>query len=324
MELECGECLGPESVPSPAPLYRHNFDQEVSDPKPTTNYYFTYQDALTCTSSPLTRSPSPAPKRRRHSYSVPSHPQRDASPLSAFHPLKVLTSRDIAHAICQPDHLSSTEVTAEMREEVVAWCADMTNVLALPEAIVAIAVNLFDRFLMRRPVKKLVLYPLTAACFLLACKVTMDEDIPIDEIVIRSRVSMEDMRVMEGVILNVLEWRVNVVTAHEVVADLNAMSPLPGGVERRQALQHNLLLHALLEYRFAWMRATSIGLACFLVSNAFSTGANNADHTADPMYRVAAECGVELSEVELCIPYLHACMNQLFDDIEEVNSEDGE
>ena len=195
-----------------------------------------------------------------------------------------------------------------MREEVVAWCADMTDDLDLPPAVVAVAINIFDRFLIRQKVTKSVLYPLTASCLLLACKLIMDDDIPRDDIAARSRLPLDDIYVMEAVVLSVLNWRVHVITPHEVAYELCTL--YPQHVQRRQPLLEGLLLNALLDYRLAWLRATSIGVACFILSScAMDPHPMDAKH--HPVYKLAAQCGVSLSELDYCIVCLQDSINAL-------------
>lgn len=209
-----------------------------------------------------------------------------------------------------------------MREEVVAWCGDMIADLNLPEGIIAIATNLFDRYVACQPVSKTVLYALTASCLLLACKLTLDDDVPHDVISSRSGVAVDLIHLMEGVILNVLKWDVNVVTPHEVVHELDTHLA-PGDVsDRQRALQEGLLLNALLDYSLAGMRATSVGVACYIISANVTAGSVDADHTTHHVYDLAARCGVNLAEVNFCVARLPVGMDVLFDEFEGVNSDD--
>lgn len=205
-----------------------------------------------------------------------------------------------------------------MREEVVAWCSDMTDDLRLSPAIVAMAINVFDRFLMVRPVSKTLLYPLTASCLLLACKVLMDEHIPCHEIASRSGVTVQDIKAMESVILNVLNWRVNIVTPHEVAHEL--VSYFQGKFRCHKPLLDCLLLNSLSEYGLAWLRATSIGVACFILCASVTQG-QSIDHLSDPVLDLAEECEVDVEEVRYCISWLRDSVQTLFNEVEKCDSE---
>lgn len=342
MELECVESLGPDTLPPTASPPHDSRNSPNPGPSPTSplesqsqpqpanspdiinfpDNFLPLLHPITHASSPLTRSPSPSPKRQRITYHPTSPPPRPEA--SAFlptsHPLARLCTRDRRYVVGKANHLADTFVTPTMREEVVAWCGDMIADLNLPEGIVAIATNLFDRFVARQPVSKAVLYALTASCLLLACKLTLDDDIPHDIISSRSGVAVDHIHLMEGVVLNVLKWDVNVVTPHEVVHELD--THLSGDVtDRQQALQESLMLNALLDYSLAGMRATSVGVACYIISTNVTAGSADADHTANHVYDLAARCGVNLAEVDFCVARLHVGMDMLFDEFEGVNSD---
>lgn len=210
-----------------------------------------------------------------------------------------------------------------MREEVVAWCADMVADLHLPEAIVAIAVNLFDRFIARHPVSKSILYALSASCLLLASKVVLDhDDPPLHHISFRARVPAKDILLMEAVILSVLDWAVNVVTPHEVVHELNAAVHHAQSPHRLIALQDSLMLNTLLDYHLASLRSTSIGVACHILSAIVADGCAYADHTAHPTYRLASTCNINLAEVDFCVERLRATLSSLFTHFKHVDTDD--
>lgn len=211
-----------------------------------------------------------------------------------------------------------------MREEVVAWCADMVTDLQLPEAIVAIAINLFDRFIARQPVSKSMLYALSASCLLLASKITLDDDVPLEEISARARVPPVEIHLMEVIILNVLEWSVNVVTPHEVVNELNADFTHTEATDHVFAIQDSLMLNALLDFRLANLRATSIGVACHILAANVAAGCPYADHTTHPTYHLASVCNINLTEVEFCVGRLRANLSSLFGIFEDLDSEEDE
>lgn len=279
--------------------------------------------SLTRTSSPLTQSPSPSPKRRR--ITCPQAPSPFTGPLSraaSAHPLATLCFRDIKYVIGRVNHLKDTVVIPAMREEVVAWCADMVADLQLPEAIIAIAVNLFDRFIARQPVSKSMLYALSASCLLLGSKIILDDDVPLEDISCRARVPTTDIYMMETIILNVLEWSVNVVTPHEVVHELNAHLTRTEVTDHLLVIQDSLMLNALMDYRLANLRATSIGVACHILATNVAAGRPYNNYTTHSSHQLAVVCNISLTEVDFCMERLRASLSSLFGDIEELDSEE--
>lgn len=134
--------------------------------------------------------------------------------------LAVLAARDAEHAVGSRDHLRGTRVTAGMREQVAGWCTELASDLRLPPATAAVAVNLFDRFVAARTVSTRVLHALAAAAFLVGAKTLADDVPPLSVVARRARVAVADMLAVEAVLLDVLRWRVSVVTPHEVVIQL--------------------------------------------------------------------------------------------------------
>lgn len=209
-----------------------------------------------------------------------------------------------------------------MREEVVAWCSDVVIDLDLPEGVVAIATNIFDRFISRHPVKKkAILFVLTASCLLLACKIAVDDHEPQNEISSRANVPLSNIHDMEDVMLNALSWDVNVVTPHEVVNELNVNSARKEIAERQYEIQDSLMLNAMLDYALAGMRATSVGVACYIISENVAAGVVGQDHKAHDAYELASRCGVNLAEVDFCVERLRAGIDMIFDGFENVDSD---
>lgn len=222
----------------------------------------------------------------------------------------------MAHAVCVPDHLRHhRSVTPSMRERVVGWVNQLVDDLHLATGINGVTINLFDRFLVAcraQPLSIGCLHAVTAACFLIACKTVCDDDgVPcVAMIGKRAKVSVEDMISMEVVVLNALQWRVGVVTPHEVIAQtyvyvkkMKEKEEEDGRRKRKRrgrskndtensdsdsgndgdgggriigdAMLDALLLYALMEYRCAWVRATCTGVACMLVAQVANNYNNN-------------------------------------------------
>lgn len=209
-----------------------------------------------------------------------------------------------------------------MRAEVVAWCSDVVIDLDLPEGVVAIATNIFDRFISHQHVQgKAILFVLTASCMVLACKIAVDDDVPQSEISARANVPLTNIHDMEDVILNVLRWDVNVVTPHEVVHELNNNSPCKEIAERQYEIQDSLMLNAMLDYALAGLRATSIGVACYIISENVTAGVVADNHTTHHAYHLASKCGVNLDEVDFCVERLRTGIDMISHDVEDVSSD---
>lgn len=297
--------------------------------------------------SPVTRSPSPLPKRPRHSSSDAASDEARRSvdgddelsstdvDMSASdmrrHALSVLVERDVDHAIRVHKHLDGTAVTPAMREQVVGWCADLVDELGFTHGVTALAVNLFDRFLIVRTVSTRVLHALTAACFHIAVKFVVDAVSCMSLVARRACVSEHDMLVMESVVLNVLEWKVAVVTAHEVVAQIQACAgdDYEKGDGREAfigTMYEALLMHATMDYGVAWMRATSVGLACMIMAEAARGGAvvpkEDLDFRNGQLYRLGVTCGVDMAQVDECVDCLVGAVNMLLEhSVEEVEED---
>lgn len=93
------------------------------------------------------------------------------------------------------------------------------------------------------------------------------------------------------------------------------------------AMHDALLMHALMDYRTASMRATSVGVACLLVAEAARKGLPIGDVDTlqySPLYSIAKKCGVSMAEVDLCADYLLAVVATLFEDVEDADSDQSE
>ncbi|PXF42258.1 G2/mitotic-specific cyclin-2 [Gracilariopsis chorda] len=199
-----------------------------------------------------------------------------------------------------------------MREQVVAWSREMADFLRVPIATVAIAINLFDRFVECHRVGKNVLYALTAACVLIACKQMVDFEVPVDVIARRASTNRADIALLEPLVLNALQWRVNVVTAYEVCVELGKKF---AHVTKRGTLLDTLVLNCLMDVDMAWVRATSVGVACFIVTSLFL--AKHSSHRQHAVYAYARWCGVDMAQVDYCVERLQASIACMFDGVED-------
>eukprot|EP00178_Gracilaria_changii_P026329 TRINITY_DN809_c0_g1_i1.p1 TRINITY_DN809_c0_g1~~TRINITY_DN809_c0_g1_i1.p1 ORF type:complete len:414 (+),score=99.01 TRINITY_DN809_c0_g1_i1:1754-2995(+) len=237
--------------------------------------------------------------------------RRRVTPCAQSHPLRHLSERDFRHVV-SANHLQHSSVNCHMREQVVVWSREMADFLNLPMATAAIATNLFDRFLEKHCVRKSVLYALTAACVLIACKQLVEVHMPIDIIARRACASARDVAAMESLVLNALSWRVHVVTPYEVVHELAKLFPR---LNKSASLLDTLVLNCLIDAHMASMRATSVGVACSVVACVFMC--SNKRHQQHGVYRYAAQCGVHMGEVDQCIARLERTISAMFDDVRE-------
>lgn len=130
---------------------------------------------------------------------------------------------------------------------------------------------------------------------------------------------------MEVVLLSVVQWRVHVVTPYEVVAELSSQFCRAAACSNKLApLLDSLLLNCILDCRMAWLRPTSIGVACFIVAASDFTADWGRPSAMCPLqrgvYDLARECMVDLAEVDYCIKTLQAGMYAMFEEVEDVDS----
>lgn len=266
------------------------------------------------TLSPVTRSPSPLPKRPRPAPQQPSAAPALHAAGAHAHALAVLARRDGVHAVHVRGHLDGMWVTPGMRGQVVRWAFDIVADLALPDGVVAIALNLFDRVLNLRALGRRLsrhgVHALSAACVWIGCKIVADDAVGMHAIANGAAVRVVHMLKMEAVVLGALEWRVCVVTPHEVVACLEVelrVGDLVDGGQQLDGLHEALLQHVIMDYALAWMRATCVGLACVVVARAARRGiayVRQGVFADCEVYRLGVCCGVDMAQVDECIGHL--------------------
>lgn len=189
-----------------------------------------------------------------------------------------------------------------MRCEVVSWFSDLVADLAMPEAAVAVATNIFDRFLAVCRVDPVLIFAISSACFLISCKVILDEDVSNYDVAERTRVSLEHLNTMESLILTELGWAVNVVTPHEALAEVDHLIEMdPLDRPRVRHLQSSLVMAAMVDYELMHLRATAVGIACHVLSAIVLTDVPVNEFDTLPGYLLASSCGVPMAEVDFCL-----------------------
>lgn len=291
MELSCTEVLGADLV--------------------------TEADSLLTWSSPLTCSPSPEPTRapRRRARYVQNDVAAAGIGGESSH-LELLVNRERQFIV--PESFREQEgVFAQIREEIVGWFMDLAAELQLPQATVAVAVNILDRFVAAHKVPSSVLNGLATTCFILACKVTEDVDVPAQDVLQRTGVSLSDMCKLESVVLARLDWRLNVVTVQEVFEAVFA------GVGETPSAEQYLLLDALasgvlFESSLACCAPTAVGIACIahMLELSWSRSTGGAQRTISWKHGsmlLARECGVDMAQVENILPVIRKSMQKIFE-----------
>lgn len=279
--------------------------------------------------SPLSRSPSPAGKRIRRSISATIRLLRKSGNIGHHflrhmhlkkdidtYPLAILGARDIDHAVRIRDHMEGTNVTPAIRTQAMDWFTKNCEERSLSFALVSMSMNLFDRFTICRAFSVNMVPLLMAACFLISCKSAYDRSMSAKSIARKAGVPFNHLLSMEGIVVNILEWRVNIVTSHEVVAELNAIDKslrtssdtergMSADYNRYLRLQESLLMHAVGDTRLSYMRATSIGVACFLISKAYYQNESVIDGTSYfrsfDLYEIASQCELDMPQIDFCL-----------------------
>eukprot|EP00172_Hildenbrandia_rubra_P003104 Plantae.Rhodophyta-Hildenbrandia_rubra.ctg4560.p1 GENE.Plantae.Rhodophyta-Hildenbrandia_rubra.ctg4560~~Plantae.Rhodophyta-Hildenbrandia_rubra.ctg4560.p1 ORF type:complete len:357 (-),score=57.49 Plantae.Rhodophyta-Hildenbrandia_rubra.ctg4560:233-1303(-) len=231
--------------------------------------------------------------------------------LSGLQMMQVFQSREELY-LPMKGYLESMQpqLTPSIREEIVAWVSDLANDVGLSDNIVAIAINLFDRFLSIKSIRLELVKILITTCLSLAVKVSDDSASHLAELVHRAEVSLEEMQIMERIVLSKLDWYVNVVTPHEVVVEMSGQrikSP------REVALCDALLFNSLLEYSLVGFRPTVVATACALLSILLEAGPCDG-HEFDERINVAAKMtGLDFVELRLCVNILQTSLEKTFD-----------
>lgn len=265
--------------------------------------------------SPLTRSPSPARRAR-------ARRQVDALPDGRRASLAALVAREKAHAA--PVRLRTLpHPFAQIREEVVAWFVDVGGALDLASPVTAVATAIFDRFAAARDVAPALLNTLAATALVIAAKVVEDDPPPPDALVRYTGVMMDDVRALEAVVLAVLDWRLHLVTVHEVAEELRAH--LGAALDAAQLLTLDALaLAALMELPLADKPPTAIATAMMVHMLELTPRADHDDVVEYAtlkvnVYVLARDSGFDVECVNEILPVLRASMEKIFDSTEDFN-----
>lgn len=71
-------------------------------------------------------------------------------------------------------------------------------------------------------------------------------------------------------------------------------------------------------------RATSVGVACYVLADCVVAGDAPGRHEKHRVYVDAGRCGVDVEEVDRCLEVLREALCTLFEDIEPLESSDEE
>lgn len=296
----------------------------------TTNHfpnppYYLHKDD-TQPGSPLTRSPSPQPQ---------SHYQRHSSNIAPIadgyrSTLALLQIRERSFTVPKTPQDSTWAIT---RDEVVSWFIDVCAELSLSQPVVAIAANIFDRFsAISQPPRELAA-AIAAGCLLIASKIAEDDIAPrIEYLARRVRIRSKHLANAEAAILSALNWRVNVVTPHEVARE---MLDCLGGAEKlpTNALYEleSLALAATLEHELIGVSPTTIATAAIAVALECAPRSNihQSYHLATlrvNTFVLARDSGYDVDTVDRILPILRASMRRIIDsnigDIDDLDDDD--
>ena len=232
---------------------------------------------------------------------IPDAVQHPNSPTNhPSDPLLILVNREHDYKL-PTDHLANTFVTPGSRNQVILWLYDTCLALSLPTPICAMAMNLLDRFLVRRPVNFSVLHPLMTACVVIACKQHLDYSVPLARIASRIGTTMEEADKMETLVLYTLNWRVMVVTPYHVAHEF--ISHFGHPAESYAPFLEDILQVALMEYDLCHLRPTSIGTACFALACRYVYPTKASIDEGD-IATLAMSCGVRDNEVKVAMSVL--------------------
>ncbi len=279
----------------------------------TAPYYHHHKDDSQ-PGSPLTRSPSPQPLSRR------IRPTPSITPIAdGYRPsLALLATRERSFTVPTPNQHDSA--WASIREEVVAWFIDICAELSLSQPVVAIAANIFDRFAaLSQPPRELAA-ALAAACLLIASKVAEDDTPSAEYLARRVRLRSRHLADAEAAVLSALDWRVNVVTPHEVAREL--LDALGGAQKLPTRALHELETLALA----AALENDLIGVPPTIIATAAVAAALESVPRSDDVhetYRLATlrvntfvlarDSGYDVGSVDAILPVLRGSMRRIID-----------
>mmetsp|Transcript_4330 Transcript_4330/g.7920 ORF Transcript_4330/g.7920 Transcript_4330/m.7920 type:complete len:533 (+) Transcript_4330:396-1994(+) len=166
-----------------------------------------------------------------------------------------------------PQYLNEfqSELSYTNRQEIVGWMIDLAEACKVSSLTVSLATNVLDRFLSRRTISFDALRAIAAASFLIACKLhEQEQKVPCLKFLSWSaQVDRNSLEHAEALILAILRWDVNGVTAHQLVPlFLAADYPCRHLTEESEKVLNMLLDCCLIDMRFLDYSASICALAC--------------------------------------------------------------
>ena len=146
-----------------------------------------------------------------------------------------------------------TEIAPHMRKIVTDWMLEVCQDQQSQPEVFFLAVNYLDRFLSSVNIKKNQFQLLASVCILLASKFSQVVPITSEQLVVYTdhSVSVEQLRMWELEVLNVLQWEISASTAHSFLdhfCNSEDMKQCNTNIIRRQA--ETIAALAATEYKF--------------------------------------------------------------------------
>lgn len=216
---------------------------------------------------------------------------------------------DKRHIVSTFDRFKGAGLNRLQWKTIFNWATNLSVVLHLPKSTTAIGMSIIDRYLLKHaPGDTIEFREIAAAGMLIAAK--MDAEVYFDQAAFAtgSRVPYENILRTESKILNVLNWNVNVVTAYEIT-DLMNTYVLRTAVmdnEKKDFLnsQDMLLERAIQNIKLASIRASSVAVACTLITLAFLDHGKRGFRHLQDLLRIAQSVNLSMYEIMMCIDIL--------------------
>jgi len=156
-----------------------------------------------------------------------------------------------------------TEIAPHMRKIVTDWMLEVCQDQQCQPEVFFLAVNYLDRFLSLVNIKKNQFQLLASVCILLASKFSQVVPITSEQLVVYSdhSVSVEQLRMWELEVLNVLQWEISASTAHSFLDHFCNSEDMKNcnNVIRRQA--ETIAALAATEYKFITTKQSIVAAA---------------------------------------------------------------
>lgn len=214
-----------------------------------------------------------------------------------------------------------------LREQMIVWFIDSAMEYSMSQPVISVASSVLDRFASAQEITSALVHPVTAACFSIACKYTDDTvNAPaLSRLARRARCRVRDVIGCEAAILTAIQWRVHVVTPHEVCCELLRELGASLCIPTFRALE-TLFLAAALEMQLVSSAPTAVAVAALALAldttaGAGASGKTTATTSADHIYKatmkvntfvLARDSGFDMAAVQFCIQVLRASLHSLF------------